>query len=544
MVNNSTKPSIADRLTKPHLVPANSGTGVDLLPPDPVIRTRIRATIDNTVPFNRNPRRTRNPLYAEIKESIRNKGLEAPPVVTRKNPSDPYMIKKGGNTRLEILRELWEETGDPQFYSFDCDFEPWTSDLDALISHMIENEMKGGMLFIEKAIGAIEIKYEIEADEQKSISINELSKRITKLGWSIDQSNLGQMLYAHEYLFPIIPEAFWSGAGRDTVKKIRKLLDTCKTFWESVATLDEGCFDDIWKPVFASLDGEGFDLDKAEYELCSAMSVKLDSPFLQLRAEVQAISVGISKGGNRPKDIITEVVQAQQEKAKNAGVKATPPPLSPAKNKLVTDQLPGSQDSHTQYSPTPPTSPDATELEAGEKHHLQETGQSVNTPAAVYGDLSPFSYLLDYEVTSIQEVAYQAAADYADTISLQDYVEYIQETGWHTGYRMLTPIGIDPERMMHWAILWVLSQSLTAPVALLGALRKLSSDVPELANDNLLVVMTFAHSFRCRLIGQQINDPKFNPVQWQTLCELEAAVSLIMDAHAKKKPLNTYEGGD
>lgn len=544
MANNSTKPSIADRLTKPHLVPASSGTGNEILPPDPVVRTRIRATIDNTVPFNRNPRQSRNPLYDDIKESIKNKGLESPPVVSRRSPSDPYMIKKGGNTRLAILRELWEETGDPQFYSFDCDFDPWTSDLDALISHMIENEMKGGMLFIEKAIGAIEIKKDIEAAEGISISTNQLSKRITALGWSLDQSNLGQMLYAHEILFPIIPEAFWAGIGIDRVKKIRKLLDTCKTFWESVATPEEGSFEDIWKPVFKSLDGEGFDLDKTEYELCSAMSVKLDSPFLQLRAEIQAISVGISKGGNRPKDIITEVVQAQQEKAKNAGVKTTPPP-PPPKNTLETERQSGNQDASTQHNLLSPTNPEATTWEAGEKLYPQEAGQNLQ-PAltAAYGDLSAFSYLLDYEVTSIQEVAYQAAADYADTISLQDYVEYIQETGWHTGYRMLTPIGIDPERMMHWAILWVLSQSLTAPVALLGELKKLSIDVPELANDNLLVVMTFAHSFRCRLIGQQINDPRFNPIQWQTLCELEAAVSLIMDAHAKKKPLNTYEGGE
>lgn len=525
------KSSIADRLNKPHLsAPPSDGS---VLPPDPVVKTRVRVNIDNTVPFYRNPRKTRNPLYDEIKESIRNKYLETPPVVTRKNPSDPYMIMKGGNTRLSILRELWEETNDINFYEIDCDFVPWTNDLDLLLSHMIESEMKGGMLFIEKAIGAIEIKLEIETAEEKQISINELSKRITKMGWSINDSNLGQMLYAHEHLFPVIPEAFWSGIGIDRVKKIRKLLETCKTFWESVAEESEGTFDEIWKPVFTAMDGDGFDVDKAEHELCSAMSAKLDSPVLQLRAEVQAIGVGISKGGNRPKDIIAEA-NAQEQLQKQTGTNTTKAPQPPKRPPELSPSIPGSNQE--------------TDSSLHTEHEQQSQEPVNNSPAVVrhvYGDLSSLQYLLDYEVSSLKELAYQAAVDYADTVGLSEYVDYLEEDGWHTGYRMLPPSNIDSELILYWVTLWAQSHALTAPISLFNAMNELLEVCPSISKDNLLTLLALGSAFKGRLMGRQISDPDANPIQWQALTELEAIVSLLVDyrTHSPHKLNSTVEVG-
>jgi chromosome partitioning related protein ParA len=55
-----------------------------------------------------NPRVTQNPNYEDIKESIRNRGLGHAPNITRQSPDRPYMVKDGGNTRLAILNELWQ----------------------------------------------------------------------------------------------------------------------------------------------------------------------------------------------------------------------------------------------------------------------------------------------------------------------------------------------------------------------------------------------------------------------------------------------------
>ncbi|UUA74213.1 ParB family protein [Cellvibrio sp. QJXJ] len=524
------KSSIADRLNKPHL--SASPSDGSPLPPDPVVKTRVRVNLDNTIAYRRNPRRTRNPRYDEIKESIRNAGLDHPPVVTRESPADPYMIKKGGNTRLSILRELWQETGDRKYYEFDCDFEPWTSDFKNLISHMIENEMKGDTLFIERALAAYDLKLELEA-EKGELSTRELARLITAEGWTLKDTSLNQMLYAHENLFPIIPEAFWSGIGIDRVKKIRKLLETCKTFWESVAQEHEGTFDDIWKPVFTAMDGDGFDIDKAEHELCSAMSAKLDSPVLQLRAEVQAIGVGISKGGNRPRDIIAEA-NAQEQLQKQTGTNTTKAPQPPKRP--------------PELSPSNPGSSQETDSSLQTEHEQENQEPVNNSPAVVrhvYGDLSSLQYLLDYEVSSLKELAYQAAVDYADTVGLSEYVDYLEEDGWHTGYRMLPPSQIDSELILYWVTLWAQSHALTAPISLFNAMNELLEVCPSISKDNLLTLLALGSAFKGRLMGRQISDPDANPIQWQALTELEAIVSLLVDyrTHSPHKLNSTVEVG-
>jgi ParB family protein of integrating conjugative element (PFGI_1 class) len=59
---------------------------------------------------------TRNPAYEDIKASIRERGLDAPPAITRRPGEPHYIIRNGGNTRLAILRELWSETKDERFF--------------------------------------------------------------------------------------------------------------------------------------------------------------------------------------------------------------------------------------------------------------------------------------------------------------------------------------------------------------------------------------------------------------------------------------------
>ncbi|CAM6351453.1 ParB N-terminal domain-containing protein [Escherichia fergusonii] len=71
----------------------------------PVALNQLRA-------FDLNPRLTKNPEYDEIKESIRNRGLDYPPQITQRPGESFYIIANGGNTRLAILNELWLETHD------------------------------------------------------------------------------------------------------------------------------------------------------------------------------------------------------------------------------------------------------------------------------------------------------------------------------------------------------------------------------------------------------------------------------------------------
>lgn len=70
----------------------------------------VQVSLEQIQPFSLNPRVTRNPGYDVLKASILARGLDNPPVLTRRPGDEKYMLASGGNTRLAILNELWQET--------------------------------------------------------------------------------------------------------------------------------------------------------------------------------------------------------------------------------------------------------------------------------------------------------------------------------------------------------------------------------------------------------------------------------------------------
>lgn len=79
-------------------------------------------TLDQLSPNPDNPRTSRNPRYDDIKASIRSRGLDTVPKVTRDPDGEPdmYIFSDGGNTRYQILSELWQETGEDRFSASMC----------------------------------------------------------------------------------------------------------------------------------------------------------------------------------------------------------------------------------------------------------------------------------------------------------------------------------------------------------------------------------------------------------------------------------------
>ena len=84
----------------------------DLRPADKLDGAIIPLNINDVHVYDRNPRLSRNPAHAEIKESIRKRGLIGCLTVTKRPQSDKYILYMGGNTRLQIVKELYAETSD------------------------------------------------------------------------------------------------------------------------------------------------------------------------------------------------------------------------------------------------------------------------------------------------------------------------------------------------------------------------------------------------------------------------------------------------
>jgi len=331
---------------------SESGNDGKSLAPDPVMPTRIKVTLDNLVSYDKNPRKTRNPNYDDIKASIRNRGLDHAPNITRISPSEPYMVKDGGNTRLEILKELYEEAkNDPdqdeqRFFVIDCMFHPYTNDIDMLAGHMIENEMRGHTLFIERAIAAAQFRdhFQQQPEFVDGISVRELSRQISSSGWTVNQSNLTQMMYAHDVLLPIVPNALWEGVGVDRIKKVRKLLTDGGKLWEALANDTDPSYESVWQTAFRELDEkEMFDYDEALVGLERAISHCFDCQLPHIQAELQAVMQGAKPPTERPTSAFDRypiVDKSDNPLAPVTPIRQPTTPISPQGESVSVEQIP------------------------------------------------------------------------------------------------------------------------------------------------------------------------------------------------------------
>lgn len=151
---------------------------------------QIQLRVIDIDPYDRNPRRERNQLYAEIKESIRVAKVISPLTVTKRPGSNRYMVGAGGNTRLKAQRELWDETGDPRFEYLLVTYRPWVSEAQVLTAHLVENELHAGMSFWDKALGVWDLKQELEHERGEPLSLRQLNEAMRENGLALSVTML------------------------------------------------------------------------------------------------------------------------------------------------------------------------------------------------------------------------------------------------------------------------------------------------------------------------------------------------------------------
>ncbi|THF64815.1 hypothetical protein E6C76_12300 [Pseudothauera nasutitermitis] len=259
---------------------------------DPIADTPMVVTLDQLRPYDHDPRVKRNPAYEEIKASIRERGLDAAPAITRRPGEPHYIIRNGGNTRLAILRELWAEMKDERFFRVPCMFRPWPErgEIVALTGHLAENELRGGLTFIERALGIQKAQALYEQESGKPLSQSELARRLTTDGLPVQQSHISRMQDAVQYLLPAIPTVLYGGLGRRQVERIAVLRRACERVWERRAlakhlTVD---FATLFQDVLTQFDTkpEEFSTRRVQDELIGQMSELLQADYDTLSLEV------------------------------------------------------------------------------------------------------------------------------------------------------------------------------------------------------------------------------------------------------------------
>ncbi|WP_273861298.1 ParB family protein [Pseudomonas sp. LA5] len=223
---------------------------------DPIKETPMVLTLDQLAPYDHNPRRTRNPMFDDIKASISARGLDQPPPVTRRPGEEKFIIRSGGNTRLAALNELWQETKDERFFRISCLFRPWgdRGEIISMTGHLAENDLRGNLMFIERAVHLDAIKQRYLDESPESLSLREFSRKLKEDGYSISHSHLSKMQDAVRLLLPAIPSLLYSGLGKHQVEKLLTLRSSSLKAWVSFNG-QESDFELLYQDVLNGFDG-------------------------------------------------------------------------------------------------------------------------------------------------------------------------------------------------------------------------------------------------------------------------------------------------
>lgn len=242
----------------------------------PVGDTPMVISLEQLRPYELNPRVVRNPLYDDIKASIRERGLDQPPAITRRPDESHFIIRNGGNTRLSILGELWQETREERFFRIHCLFRPWQSEAHALLGHLAESDLHGQLTFIERALAVAKLQDMFQHGDAR-LTQRELATRLSEGGYPISQSHICRMFDALEHLLPVIPQVLYAGLGKPAIGRLINLRRRAESIWNQYFG-SPGQFPLLWFEVLSAFDGEKPELDSSELqdELIARMAASLE----------------------------------------------------------------------------------------------------------------------------------------------------------------------------------------------------------------------------------------------------------------------------
>ena len=454
----------------------------------------ITVTLDKLRPYEHNPRKTRNPNFEIIKESIRRRGLDHKPNITQR-PGEPYyIIADGGNTRIQALKELFTETQDQRFWSIECLYKPWRgesadsveAELDLLIGHLIENDTRADLTFIEKALGIQQAKEYYEKKLGKTLSSRELSSELENDGYIIHYTMVSKMGRCIEYLYPYIPDVLFAGLGNAPIDKLLAIRNNALAIWQNYQFEIEVTFDEIWGHSLARCnDDQPFHVKTFQDHLIDEMSSMLGD-----RVSYEVLYLEIDLDEQRFKKMAQkqhEIEQHVQESLQDVQTFKLPQEPSPAIDEHIsppkatsTSSVAVTEDQYSIPKPSlpstqdtlPPSFDDAVEDDKQETQEPAEEGHPLEglsfdfaknlsqqfgiTPGMTVQEQRQqraeengltFACVGRQPVDDIWQVypgrqhkveAYSLALDIAESVGLTDYVEHVVKTPVDYSYRMKT----------------------------------------------------------------------------------------------------------
>ena len=243
----------------------------------PVAGQLMELEVDTIRPYDHNPRHGDNPEYQRIKASVRAEGLDQPLVVTRRPKETVYMLQAGGNTRLRVLQELYAETGDKRFARVSCIYRPWTREMDVLLAHLRENDLRSDLTFLDKALAVRDARRLLEEEQDgDGVTQTQLATTLRECGYALGQGRISQMTYAVDRLLPLLPVALQGGMGRPQVERIRQLERAAQIVWRQHALDAEDDFEQTFATLCRRYDDPAWDINNLRRALEAEIAVRAD----------------------------------------------------------------------------------------------------------------------------------------------------------------------------------------------------------------------------------------------------------------------------
>lgn len=185
-----------------HTPTRNATAGMN--PMDEADGTVTILAIDDIVTYSHNPRSKPNPKRADIKASMKAEGITNMISVTRRSPKEKYFPYGGGNTRVQLAKELFAE-GETKFATLTVITKKWPGEAKVISAHLAENDNRGDITFWERAQGVIKFKEEFEKEHGRPLSAAELNKELKDIGLNYGIKMIQNFVFATENLSLIGP---------------------------------------------------------------------------------------------------------------------------------------------------------------------------------------------------------------------------------------------------------------------------------------------------------------------------------------------------
>lgn len=390
--------------------------------------TTLLLDVRSIKPYEHNPRRSENPEYDRIKASIRADGMDQPLVVTCRPDETDYVVGAGGNTRLHILQALYQETRDERFQWVDCLFKPWNHESDVLLAHLRENDLRGGLSFIDKAQAVFDTKRLLEEE----MGIDDLSQRrletiLRDRGYSLSHGLISQMGYAVHTLLPVIPQALKSGLGRPQVERIRALDRTARALWIKLKLGDNESFDAVFAALCERYDSPEWDLDLLRNAIELEIAEELEVSIQAIRVELDVQMLGREIETPIPEN--NHDADTPEENALSSSP-STDKAKSAAKEKIPGDSRGHNADTVSKDKVSPPQRPSLVIThDASEQHSEEPPADPIESAANSSESAITLSQPRATDLKSLRARAWTLAARLAQRNGIGDLVAPLSGKG-------------------------------------------------------------------------------------------------------------------